>query len=89
MTTAPGATDNAKSSAPPLGDVKVLELYFLKARAAALDIAAMLDRLSRAEEFSGVHADDRRDRLQAVLRILTDSEGDKARRVQETLSVKG
>ncbi len=68
---------------------QVLDLYFLKARAATLDIAAMLDRLSRAEALCGPHADERKDRLQAALHILTDSAGDKARRIQEAYSVKG
>lgn len=83
------STHTPASTPAPQTDGKILDLYFLKARAATLDIAAMLDRLARAEEAGGPHADDRKDKLHAALCILTDSAGDKARRIQEAYSIKG
>jgi hypothetical protein len=60
----------------------VLDLYFLEGRAKLLDLAALLDRLSRAPG-----DDDFRVRsMQAALRVLTDGEPDKAKRVLMTFS---
>ncbi len=74
--------------APPasLNGGQVLDGYFLKSRAAMLDIAAMLDRLSRGEQSGGAINDDRKRQLRAALAILNDAEGAKARRIQEIFS---
>jgi hypothetical protein len=68
----------------------VLDRYFLEHRAALLDLAAFLDRLDRAQP----DADDRNNQgldyreaaLHRAIDILTDSEGDRARRIQQVLS---
>ncbi len=83
------AANDVVSDNWPLDGSKTLDMYFLKARAATLDIAAMLDRLSRSEQACGVVGDIRKDNLRVALRILTDAEEDKARRIQEIFSIKG
>lgn len=83
------AANDVVSEHLPLDGRKTLDMYFLKARAATLDIAAMLDRLSRSEQACGAIGDIRKDKLRMALRILTDTEEDKARRIQEIFSVKG
>jgi hypothetical protein len=82
-------TEPTDAAAEPLSGARVLELYFLKARAASLDIAAMLDRLARAEQALGPVNDERKMRLKSALEVLTDEAGDKARRIQEIFSIKG
>ncbi|MGC8560026.1 MAG: hypothetical protein ACP5O1_05035 [Phycisphaerae bacterium] len=83
------ATEPTDGTDEPLGGGRVLELYFLKARAASLDIAAMLDRLARAEQTLGPVNDERKTRLKSALDVLADDGGDKARRIQEIFSIKG
>lgn len=81
--------DSARSPAGHLTGAQVMDLYFLKARAASLDLAAMLDRLQRAEKAGGRVDDVRKERLISALLVLTDEAGDKARRIQEIFSIKG
>ena len=83
------AAEPTDEAAEPLSAGRVLDLYFLKARAASLDIAAMLDRLSRAEQSPGPVNDERKVRLKSALQVLADEAGDKARRIQEIFSIKG
>jgi hypothetical protein len=61
---------------------KVLDTYFIETRAKMLDVAALLDRLHRAEG----PADYRGKGLAACLDILCDEAPDKTRRALEALS---
>ena len=61
---------------------QLLDLYFLEARAKAIDLAAFLDRIQRA---SG-EADFRFDALKAALAELQRDEADCARRVLVSFS---
>ncbi|MFM7034764.1 MAG: hypothetical protein ACKOYJ_06170 [Planctomycetia bacterium] len=68
----------------PRNAEKVLSEEFFLVRAKILDIAAMLDRLERAEGSVDDHA--RRALLRRAMEILLDDQGDKASRVQLLMS---
>ena len=62
----------------------VLDRHFLETRARILEIAAILDRIDRAE---GVVADDRRaQQLHQGIQILLQSDGNRAEQVQQLFS---
>jgi hypothetical protein len=64
--------------------LEVMEREFLQIRCRLLDLAAMLDRVSRA----GLPADDRRwQQIQEALRSLGDTSADHAERVQMAFSL--
>lgn len=68
---------------PPLARGTVLDLYFLEHRAKLLDLAAFLDRLDRAT----VGAPDFRETaFRDALKILSEAEPSRARRILERLS---
>lgn len=61
------------------------ELYdreFLEIRCRLVDIAAALDRLDRSAGGASVASDPRCAKLIEAIRLLTDSRGDRTRRVQ-------
>ena len=60
----------------------VLDLYFLDARARALDLAAFLDRVDRGAG----EADFRLDAIRRAVAILGDGAPDRARRLLEAWS---
>ncbi len=64
---------------------KVLELYFLEHRAKLIDIASFLDRIDRAAA-DGPEIDFRVEAFHRALKILSDGEPCRARRILETLS---
>jgi hypothetical protein len=67
----------------PLSGREILECEFLPTRAKILEIAATLDRISR----SGGEIDDPRlSRLQDAIKLLLESGGDRAERVQHLFS---
>ena len=66
----------------PIGKQQVLDSYFLEHRAKLLDLAAFLDRYDRAEG----EGDFRIDAIRDSIKILSDTEAGRARRVQESLS---
>lgn len=66
----------------PLDKQRVLDLYFLEHRAKLLDLASFLDRYDRA----GGEGDFRIDAFRDAIRILTETDAGRARRVQESLS---
>lgn len=68
----------------PRNAEKVLADEFFLARSKILDLAAMLDRLERADGSVDDHA--RRALLQRALEILLDDQDDKAGRVQLLMS---
>ena len=60
----------------------VLDRDFLEMRHRALDLAAALDRIDRADRADSVRDNPRARMLSAALHILTDGGGDRAARVQ-------
>jgi hypothetical protein len=71
---------------PPANEVLDRELLSIRAR--LIDLAAGLDRLSRAEGSLGGIADQPRWRsIVRSLEILADGQGDRAARVQEAFSL--
>jgi hypothetical protein len=69
----------------PLSRSAVADLYFLEHRAKLIDIAAFLDRLDRAGP-EGEPDDFRVRALRQALALLSDGNGERARRVLELLS---
>jgi hypothetical protein len=68
----------------PLDAGEVLDREFLETRARLLQIAASLDRLSRAE--GSVDGDPRLAKIQEALAILAEQQGDRAERIQLVFS---
>lgn len=66
----------------PINKGQALDLYFLEHRAKLLDLAAFLDRVDRADG----NADFRLDAFRDAIKILSDHEPGRARRVQEAFS---
>jgi hypothetical protein len=64
----------------PHSSREILDREFLPTRAKILEIAASLDRVSRAEE--GVTADPRWSQLQAALELVLEHSDDRAEQVQ-------
>ncbi len=62
---------------------EIVDAYFLEHRAKVLDIAALLDRLDRAEPGE---EDFRMLALREAVACLIDGEGDRVRRIQMRLS---
>ena len=56
----------------PLPAPKVLDAFFLEARAKILDLAAILDRIGRGEGASSVTTDPRLDKINKALDVLLD-----------------
>ncbi|BAM02934.1 hypothetical protein [Phycisphaera mikurensis] len=69
---------------PPYTASEALDRGFLAARAQALEIAALLDRLGRAGPIA--EEDPRLRAFLAGLPVLTDGRGDRARRMLEAWS---
>ena len=70
----------------PMNAQAVLDRYFLEMRCKALEIAASLDRIDRANGAPGVASEPRLRKLQDALRMLTDGKDDRARRLQMVFS---
>jgi hypothetical protein len=69
----------------PLPASRVLEQFFLEARARLLDVAAILDRIDRGEGKAA--ADPRVERIRQALLTLLEQEGGRAERVQKLFSL--
>ena len=69
----------------PLSREQVVDLYFLEHRAKMIDIAAFLDRVDRAQP-GGEPEDFRVGAMRHALSVLTDGEGQRARRVLDAFS---
>ena len=65
---------------------EMLDREFLDIRRRVLDIAASFDRIERCPDASAVAADPRVARLREAICLLTDGQGDLARRVQMVFS---
>lgn len=66
---------------------KVLEQSFLEARSKLLDIAAILDRITRGESADVVHQDVKIARMMEALKILQGSAAHKAEQIQKLFSL--
>jgi hypothetical protein len=64
----------------------VLDRYFLEMRSKALDIAAALDRIERAQGAEQVRSDERLEKLREAVGILLDGEANRAARIQMVFS---
>jgi hypothetical protein len=71
----------------PLPAPKVLDAFFLEARAKILDLAAILDRIGRGEGAASVTTDPRLDKVNKALDVLLDPSGGRAERVQQIFSL--
>jgi hypothetical protein len=71
----------------PLPAAKALDNYFLEARAKLLDLAAILDRIGRGKDASGVTADPRLANVHKALEVLLDPSGGRAERIQQIFSL--
>jgi len=71
----------------PMTRRQVIDRYFLEHRAKLLDLAAFLDRLDRAQpDQTSANEDARIATLQRAMEVLTDGQGDRARRIQQICS---
>ena len=73
-------------SSCPMTYTQLVDTYFLEHRAKVIDIAAFLDRLERAADGPAVQEDFRVAALRNALALLGDGQGERARRVLESLS---
>ena len=71
----------------PLPAPKVLDQFFLEARARLLDLAAILDRIQRGPDASAVARDPRLARIREALEALGDQPSDRAERLQMIFSL--
>ena len=70
----------------PLSKSAVIERYFMEHRAKAIDIAAFLDRLDRADDDLGGQGDFRVKALRDAIAILQEDTPLRARRILELFS---
>ncbi len=70
----------------PLTYADIVDAYFLEHRAKVLDIAAFLDRLERAADGPAEKDDFRVAALREALLLLSDGDGERAKRVLDLLS---
>jgi len=71
----------------PLPAAQVLDRYFLEARSKLLDLAAILDRISRGRGATDVNLDPRMEKVrQAIARLLEPTEG-RAEGIQKVFSI--
>jgi hypothetical protein len=71
----------------PLSAAKALDSYFLEARCKLLDLAAILDRISRGRNAADVGEDARLERIRRALEVLHDHSGGRAERIQQIFSL--
>jgi hypothetical protein len=84
------ADDRSRQSTPPLAPLPsrtALDAYFLEARCKLLDLAAILDRISRGSGSNEVDDDPRLARIRQALEVLRDESGDRAERIQQIFSL--
>ena len=70
----------------PLPAPKVLDNFFLEARAKLLDLAAILDRIGRGKDGGTLGDDPRLERVRKALEVLHDQSGGRAERIQQIFS---
>jgi hypothetical protein len=71
----------------PLPAAQALDNYFLEARSKLLDLAAILDRISRGQDAAVIEVDPRMEKICRALEVLHDRSGGRAERVQQIFSL--
>jgi hypothetical protein len=71
----------------PLSAAKAIDSYFLEARSKLLDLAAILDRIGRGQDASGIESDPRLEKIRQALEVLHDRSGGRAERIQQIFSL--
>jgi hypothetical protein len=71
----------------PLPASKALDAWFLEARSKLLDLAAILDRIGRGQDFAHVENDPRIEKIRQALEVLHDESGGRAERIQQIFSL--
>lgn len=71
----------------PLSAQCTLDLYFLEARSKLLDIAAMMDRLSRGANAESLAEDPKMVRIRQALEVLLGGSADRAEQIQQLFSL--
>jgi hypothetical protein len=71
----------------PLPADQALERHFLEARSKLLDLAAILDRISRGPGGAAVAKDARVEKIRQALEVLQDPSGGRAERIQKLFSL--
>jgi hypothetical protein len=66
---------------------QALDRYFLEARSKLLDVAAILDRISRGSDPSAVAGDARVARIRRALVVLQEPDAGRAERIQQIFSL--
>ena len=75
------------TSLNPMPAAKALDTYFLDVRCRILDVAAILDRITRGRDVASVANDARMTRVRQALEVLLDEEGGRAERIQQVFSL--
>lgn len=71
----------------PLPAPKALDAYFLEARSRLLDLAAILDRVSRGSDSAPAEADARMQKIRSALAILLERPEGRAEAIQQLFSL--
>ena len=77
---------NGATPLPPLPARTALDTYFLEARSRLLDLAAILDRISRGSGLAAEN-DPRLAKVRQALEVLHDQNGGRAERIQHLFSL--
>jgi hypothetical protein len=85
MSNTPQRNGSATLSPVPAG--AALDAYFHEARSKLLDVAAILDRISRGPNGGGVAKDARLAKIRQALAVLHDEETGRAERIQQIFSL--
>jgi hypothetical protein len=78
---------NGSATLSPLPADAALDAYFLEARAKLLDVAAILDRITRGQNAPAVASDPRLAKILRALHVLHDENADRAEMIQQIFSL--
>ena len=70
----------------PLPASKALDAYFLEARCRLLDLAAILDRLSRGDGAADVESDPRTQKIEQALKLIVELDQGRTEAIQKLFS---
>jgi hypothetical protein len=71
----------------PLPAPKVLDAFYLEARARLLDLAAILDRIGRGADAAELNRDPRLAKIRQALKVLHDAPEKRAEQIQRLFSL--
>lgn len=83
----PHAHRNGSATLLPLPANTALDAYFHEARAKLLDVAAILDRISRGPNAAAVGKDARLAKIRQALEVLREENCGRAERIQQIFSL--